>query len=188
MRGGASTQSALALAKLCYETLLDDSCRRHSGPFRPRSLLLPWRGWWRRTRCFRGLVLSRPVSRQRPCRSQRPDGVTATNAYYHGEKVAYGLMVQLVLEGQPRSVLERVLGFSSEVGLPITLAEIGLTDLPKELLYQVASRSPPKGKPFTMNPSRSARTWWPTRSWLRMQWEEPGKNARARDEDSAFRG
>jgi hypothetical protein len=30
----------------------------------------------------------------------------ATHAYFHGEKVAYGLLVQLVLEGQPRSELK----------------------------------------------------------------------------------
>src|SRR5262249_31185212 len=81
----------------------------------------------------------------------------AGHAYFHGEKVAYGLLVQLVLEGQPRSVVERVLRFASEVGLPITLAEIGLGGLPRELLQQVASRATAKGEtihnePFEVRP------------------------------------
>ncbi len=151
MRGGASTQSALALAKLCYETLLDDRAEALRAvqtqvvtPALERlveaNTLLSGLGFE-----SSGLAAAHAVH----------NGLTAapaTNAYYHGEKVAYGLMVQLVLEGQPRSVLERVLGFSSEVGLPITLAEIGLTDLPKELLYQVASRSTAEGETIHNEP------------------------------------
>ena len=70
----------------------------------------------------------------------------ATHAYFHGEKVAYGLLVQLVLEGQLRPILEQVLHFATEVGLPVTLAEIGLTDLPAELLQRVANRATAKGE------------------------------------------
>jgi glycerol dehydrogenase len=76
----------------------------------------------------------------------------ATHDYFHGEKVAYGLLVQLVLEGQPRSVLEQVLHFATEVGLPITLAEIGLVELPRELLQQVAARATAKGETIHNEP------------------------------------
>jgi glycerol dehydrogenase len=40
--------------------------------------------------------------------------------FMHGEKVAFGVLVQLMMESQPRSVVEQVLGFSTSVGLPIT--------------------------------------------------------------------
>ena len=85
----------------------------------------------------------------------------ATHAYFHGEKVAYGLLVQLVLEGQPRPVLEEVLRFANEVGLPMTLAEIGLTDPSPELLRQVANRATAKGEtihnePFEVRPDMVA--------------------------------
>jgi hypothetical protein len=53
----------------------------------------------------------------------------ATHDYFHGEKVAYGLLVQLVLEGQPRSVMEQVLHFSTEVGLP---TNVGLVHLRRD--------------------------------------------------------
>ena len=52
-----------------------------------------------------------------------------THPYLHGEKVAFGLLVQLVMEGSPRATVEQVLDFSTEVGLPLTLAEIGLPEL-----------------------------------------------------------
>jgi glycerol dehydrogenase len=101
-----------------------------------------------------------PASQARPTEQRRKslpgcgggfvrNGLTAapaTHAYCHGEKVAYGLLVQLVLEGQARSVLEPVRGFATEVGLPVTLAEVGLSDLPAELLLQVAARATAQGE------------------------------------------
>jgi glycerol dehydrogenase len=44
----------------------------------------------------------------------------------HGEKVAFGLIAQLMLESQPESVVEEVLTFSNSVGLPTTFADIGI--------------------------------------------------------------
>ena len=40
---------------------------------------------------------------------------------YHGEKVAFGTIVQLVLEDAPTEKLEEVLGFCIELGLPVTM-------------------------------------------------------------------
>jgi glycerol dehydrogenase len=85
----------------------------------------------------------------------------ATHAYFHGEKVAYGLLVQLVLEGQPRSVVEEVLHFATEVGLPVTLADIGLAELSMEMLRQVAARATAEGEtihnePFEVRPEMVA--------------------------------
>lgn len=85
----------------------------------------------------------------------------ATHAYLHGEKVAFGLLAQLVLEGKPRSVLNRVLAFATEVGLPITLADIGLADLSKEQLQGIAVRATAEGEtihnePFDVRPDMVA--------------------------------
>ena len=71
------------------------------------------------------------------------------------------MVAQLVLEGQPHPVLEQVLHFATEVGLPVTLAEIGLTDLPPESLRQVANRATAKGEtihnePFEVRPDMVA--------------------------------
>lgn len=65
----------------------------------------------------------------------------ATHGYLHGEKVAFGLLTQLVLEGKPRSVLDPVLGFATDVGLPITLDDIGLTDVSPDVLEAIAVRA-----------------------------------------------
>jgi glycerol dehydrogenase len=140
MRGGLSTQSALALAKLCFETLLDDGADALRAvqtqvvtPALERlveaNTLLSGIGFE-----SSGLAAAHAVH----------NGLTtiaATHAYLHGEKVAFGLMTQLVMEGQPRSVMHRVLSFATEVGLPITLAEVGLTELSKEQLSKIAVRA-----------------------------------------------
>jgi glycerol dehydrogenase len=156
MRGGASTQTALALAELCYRTLLADGAEALRAircqvvtPALERlveaNTLLSGLGFE-----SSGLAAAHAVH----------NGLTAappTHAFMHGEKVAFGLLVQLVLEGQPRDVLERVLGFATEVGLPVTLAEVGLADAPRDLLKQVAVRATAKGEtihnePFEVRP------------------------------------
>ena len=58
-------------------------------------------------------------------------------------------------------MLEQVLHFATEVGLPVTLAEIGLVDLPPELLQQVANRATAKdetihNEPFEVRPDMVA--------------------------------
>lgn len=45
----------------------------------------------------------------------------------HGNCVAFGTLVQLVLEGVPQEEFDEVQDFCLEVGLPTTLEEIGIT-------------------------------------------------------------
>jgi len=58
-------------------------------------------------------------------------------------------------------VVEQVLHFATEVGLPVTLSEIGLAELPGELLQRVAARATAKGEtihnePFEVRPDMVA--------------------------------
>ncbi|MGI2326936.1 iron-containing alcohol dehydrogenase family protein [Planococcus sp. YIM B11945] len=45
----------------------------------------------------------------------------------HGDKVAYGVLVQLLLENKP-SEAERVIAFYKKIGLPVSLKELGIPD------------------------------------------------------------
>ncbi len=156
MRGGASTQSALALAELCYKTLLadGDAARRAVEnhvvtPALERlveaNTLLSGLGFE-----SSGLAAAHAIH----------NGLTVvpgTHDYFHGEKVAFGTLVQLVLEGRPRSIVEEVLTFSSEVGLAVCLADIGLNEVPRETLDAIARRSTAEGEtihnePFNVTP------------------------------------
>ncbi len=151
MRGGNSTRSALALAELCYQTLLADGAAALQAvktqvvtPALERlveaNTLLSGLGFE-----SSGLAAAHAVH----------NGLTAahaTHAYYHGEKVAFGLLVQLVLEGVPSATLDKVLAFSSEVGLPITLAEVGLTNLTRDQLDPIARRATASGETIHNEP------------------------------------
>lgn len=48
--------------------------------------------------------------------------------FLHGEKVAFGVLCLLVLENRPPAEFEEALAFCRDVGLPTTLADLGLKD------------------------------------------------------------
>jgi len=52
-----------------------------------------------------------------------------THTFYHGEKVAVGTLAGLFLERRPQSVIDEVYAFCKSVELPTTLAQIGLVDV-----------------------------------------------------------
>ena len=57
------------------------------------------------------------------------NGLTALGGHSapHGNCVAFGTLVQLILEGASKEEFQEVQDFGREVGLPTTLAEIGIT-------------------------------------------------------------
>ena len=57
------------------------------------------------------------------------NGLTSLGGHeaYHGSCVAFGTLVQLVLEGVSKEEFEDVQGFCLEVGLPVTLEELGVS-------------------------------------------------------------
>ena len=57
---------------------------------------------------------------------------------YHGEKVAFGTITQLVLENIPAEELEDIIGFCVEVGLPVTLKGLGIEEVTDEKIMAVA--------------------------------------------------
>lgn len=140
MRGGLSTQTALTLAEACYRTLLEDGADALEAvkakvvtPALERlveaNTLLSGIGFE-----SSGLAAAHAIH----------NGLTTargTRDFLHGEKVAFGLLCQLVMEGQARSVVERVLGFATAVGLPVTLAEIGLAGVTQAELGLIAQRA-----------------------------------------------
>jgi glycerol dehydrogenase len=139
-RGGSCTMSALALAELCYRTLLADGVealraaeRKEVTPALERiieaNILLSGLGFE-----SAGLAAAHAVH----------NGLTVVpgaHAFLHGEKVAFGVLVQLMLEKAEPEQVKEVLGFSRSVGLPTTLAEIGCGDLSQEMLSKVAIRA-----------------------------------------------
>ena len=59
----------------------------------------------------------------------------------HGEIVAFGTLCELVLEDWPRKTIHQVMDFNLAVGLPVTLADIGLSSDDKARLARVAQKA-----------------------------------------------
>ncbi len=156
MRGGASTRTALALAELCYKTLLADGTAAVEALQRQETTdslerlveantLLSGLGFE-----SSGLAAAHAVH----------NGLTTvagTHHFMHGEKVAFGVITQLMLESQPAAIVDEVLAFSRSVGLPITFAEIGIANPSPEVLEMVAARATAAGEtihnePFPVTP------------------------------------
>ncbi len=154
---GGTTLTGRALAELCYRTLLAEGPLAaqavDSGVVTPAldhvveaNTLLSGLGFE-----SGGLAIAHSVH----------NGLTTapgTHSYLHGEKVAFGLLVQLIVEGRPATELAEVAAFSRTVGLPTTLAEIGVDVTDRAALEVVAERTLAPGEtahnePFELTPA-----------------------------------
>eukprot|EP01083_Nonionella_stella_P264076 896278_1 len=66
--------------------------------------------------------------------------------YTHGEKVSFGLLTQLVMEGRPTEEISDILNLCDSVGLPITLKEVGVDANDDSAIQEIATRSLAKGE------------------------------------------
>lgn len=71
------------------------------------------------------------------------DALTAlpeSHGYQHGHKVAYGVLVQLVLEGK-RGEIDNLIPFYEKLGLPLCLNDMGLRHLEPQTLLEIGERA-----------------------------------------------
>lgn len=136
--GGRPSRAALALAELCYRTVLQEGRQARvdaaAGRVSPAveaiveaNILLSGLGFE-----SGGLAVAHGLYAGL---SLLPAGA----AYLHGEKVAFGVLVQALLEGWPAAEQETLRAFYADVGLPASLAAIGLGEASATELEQVAA-------------------------------------------------
>lgn len=151
MTGNVGSYTAYALARFCYETLLEYgvaakvSCEaKVVTPALERiveaNTLLSGLGFE-----SGGLASCHAIH----------NGLTTleqTHTYWHGEKVAIGVLASLFLTDKPASVIDTVYTFCEAVGLPTILAEIGLAEIADEALMQAARATCAKGETIHNEP------------------------------------
>ena len=76
----------------------------------------------------------------------------------HGEKVAYGTLVQLLLENRPKEELDKYIEFYKKIGMPTTLKEMYLDQVGYDDLIKVGKQATMEGEtihqmPFKISPS-----------------------------------
>jgi len=142
--GGLSTLAGQHIAKLCYETLLEHGLRatldHQSGVVSDSlksiieaNILLSGIGFE-----SGGLASAHAIH----------NGLTMlpeAHAFYHGEKVAFGVLAGLHINHTPEKEVNTVYRFCASVGLPVTLSQIGLKEITKEKLMIVARKSVESG-------------------------------------------
>jgi len=138
--GGIGTMTGLTLARLCYDTLLQYgvtakiAAEQHIvTPALERiveaNTLLSGIGFE-----SGGLAAAHSIH----------NGLTAlaeTHAFYHGEKVAFGVLAGLQLTDALPEESATVYSFCEQVGLPTTLTDLGLKDCDRSRLLQVAEKA-----------------------------------------------
>ncbi|MFW6001606.1 MAG: glycerol dehydrogenase [Halanaerobium sp.] len=154
--GGSQTQTALTLAELCYDTLLEygeDAKKAAEVGAVTEALekvieantLLSGLGFE-----SGGLAAAHAVH----------NGLTVleeTHEMTHGEKVAFATLVQMVLEDRDPAEIRMVISFCERVGLPTNLLDLGIDKVTDEKIMKVAEASCAEGEtihnmPFAVDP------------------------------------
>ena len=156
MAGGIPTVSAMAIAETCYNTLLDQGLK---AKFAAEQHLV--------TDAVEQIVEANTYlsgvgfeSGGLAAAHAVHNGLTAieeTHAMYHGEKVTFGVLAQLVLENAPLEEIDTVCEFCVDLGLPITLTELHITTDIEKKVKIVAERACAEGEtihnmPFPVTP------------------------------------
>ncbi len=138
--GGYSTMTGLNLAKLCYDTIISYGAAAKMACENKiitealnrvveANILLSGIGFE-----SSGLASAHSIH----------NGLSAleeTHSFYHGEKVAFGVLAGLHLTDALPSEIETVYSFCEEIGLPTTFAEIGITNTDRSRLMKVALKA-----------------------------------------------
>ena len=128
LENGGVSLSAMALCELCYKTLL--KCGYQAKLACDKNLVTPALESIIEANTYLsgvgadngGLAVAHSVY----------NGFTALEeceSTMHGSLVAFGTITQLVLENAPKEEIKEVMDFCHSVGLPVTLKEVGVTDV-----------------------------------------------------------
>ena len=138
--GGYSTLTGLNLAKLCFDTLLADglearkACENHTvtpalDHIIEANTLLSGIGFE-----SSGLATAHSVHNGLSV-------IEETHSFYHGEKVAFGVLTGLHLTGAPADEIVTVYAFCKDIGLPTTFEDIGLKAINTTQLMDIAIKA-----------------------------------------------
>ena len=153
-KGYKQTVAAYAVCKACHETVLEKGLNAklaaENGLCTPdvedvieANTLLSGLGV-QNTSCAGSHSIAEGITVLPPCAK-----------LLHGEVVAFGVLVQLIVEGAPSEEIDEMYDFFNDVGLPTTFADLGVPNVTDEELMKVAETSMHSYwdvEPFTVNP------------------------------------
>ncbi|MFA5483035.1 MAG: glycerol dehydrogenase [Candidatus Cloacimonadaceae bacterium] len=135
--GGHSTGAGMNIARLCYDSLLEYGLMAKIA--NENSLVSPALEY-----IVEANILLSGIGFEScgiACAHAVHNGLTIlqeSHDYYHGEKVAFGVLTGLHLTGSSKEEIDEVYSFCESIGLPTTLADIGLDYRDRMQLQKVA--------------------------------------------------
>jgi glycerol dehydrogenase len=156
--GGVQTITAMAMARLCFDTILEYGIEAKAAVERQvataavdkvveANILLSGVGWE-----SGGLATAHAIANSLPL-------IHETHGLLHGEKVSFGLVTQLCLDQDLCiDAIYRIVDFQIAVGLPVTLSDMNMQDVTRERLLEFAHAVSGEGSfvhnhPFTVTPT-----------------------------------
>jgi glycerol dehydrogenase len=154
--GGKSTKAAYAIARTCFEILMNDSIKAKAAcdenevteeleNIVEANILLSGIGFE-----SSGLAAAHSIH----------NGLTVleeVHQLYHGEKVAFGVLVHLVLENAPNNETSRIISYCKSMGLPTCLKGLGIKNVTGQKIRAVSEAACSEGEtihnmPFPVTP------------------------------------
>ena len=136
--GGKQTKTAMALATLCFDTLMSDGLKAAKA-VENQSLTIAVSNVIEANTLLSGMGFE---SGGLAASHAIHNGMTALPQLHHllhGEKVAFGALTQMALENRSEEEIYEVIDFCQSVGLPTTFEALGIPDVSKEDLYKIAA-------------------------------------------------
>ena len=125
LRGGLSTIAAARISDSCYRTIMQDG-REALASMREGLLSPAFERVVEANTLLSGIGFESGGLAAAHGLYNAMTIAPSTHSYLHGEKVALGVLVLLVLENASSEVFDEVHRFCVDVGLPVTLSGIGL--------------------------------------------------------------
>lgn len=138
--GGAACRAASALADLCYDTLRERGARALAD-VRAQRVSADLEAVVEATVLHSGLGFESGGLSVSHAMTRGLSAVRGARDCLHGHQVAYGLLVQLTLEGRSEAFIDDVRAFYRTVELPTRLAQLDLADANDEDIVTIANRT-----------------------------------------------
>ena len=143
--GDSSTLAVQALSKLCYATLLESGLQAKIA-VELKMVTPALESIVEANTLISGLCSENAGHAAAHSIHNGLTTLAVTRAKLHGEKVAFGLLAQLVLEGRLASEIREVQNFCFSIGLPICLADLNLPNPSINEIRQVAETAVAEGE------------------------------------------
>lgn len=144
--GGCISLSAMALAKLCLDTLLEYGVEAKTA-CESKVVSSALEKIVEANTLLSGLGFESCGVSVAHALSESFSVVPEMHHYTHGEKVAFGVMTHLTIENYPIDVIKKIGMFCIDVGLPVTLSDLGFHDKDLTAIQLAANDAAGPGKP-----------------------------------------